>query len=101
MDKNQFTEIQNINDENIEMDNNIYHEINLEAKNFYKKCFRNNVPVFISYYIPNKGYQYRTAFPEEIGTEEVASQYGKFKKFLQICIDFNKKDYEPQIQNRK
>ena len=75
----------------------LHHKINMSAKKFYRECEDNNIPVFVSYYLPGKGYQYKAKFPEEIATPEVQSEYGKFKEFLKVCIGFNKEDYFPHI----
>lgn len=77
--------------------NNLNHNIKMAAKSFCRECENNNIPVFVAYYLPEKGYQYRATFPEEIGTPEVESEYGKFKEFLKVCIGFNKEDYFPHI----
>lgn len=77
--------------------NELYHRINIGARNFCKECERNGIPIFLAYFLPGKGYRYRAAFPEEIETESVKSEYGKFKQFLKVCIDFNKNDYDAGV----
>lgn len=75
------------------------HHINVEANRFCKECKDAEIPVFVAYYLPQKGYKYKSVFPEEIETNELKSEYGKFKEFLKVCIDFNKEDYLPGITN--
>lgn len=84
-------------DDKYELDSFQQHSINMAAKAFCRTCTEQNIPVFVCYYIPGKGYKYRATFPEEIDTPEVSSQFGKFKEFLRVCIGFNKKDYLPNI----
>ena len=67
-----------------------YHVINMEIKRLCQKCEENSIPIFIAYFLKGRGYKYRSIFPEEIGTESVQSEYGKFKEFLKVCIGFNK-----------
>lgn len=73
------------------------HEAKIMTNQYIKKCQEMEIPVFVAYFIPGKGYQYNAYFPEEIGTQEIKSEYGKFNEFLRVCIDFNKEDYFPHI----
>lgn len=84
--------------EDTKKDSEISHELHMRVKNLCKYCEENGVPVFIAYYLAAKGYLYRGVFPEEINTEDVLSEYGKFKQFLKVCIGFNEEDYKPQIK---
>ena len=58
-------------------------------------------PVFVAYYVQGKGYQYNAQFPEEIGTPELVPEFGKFNEFLRVCMDFNKEDYFPHINEEE
>ena len=79
----------------------ISHEMHMRTKDLYRFCETHGIPIFIAYYLQNKGYQYKGLFPEEINTEEVLSEYGKFKQFLKVVIDFNEDYYKPQIKKNK
>jgi len=80
--------------DNLDMqsDGNRNHRVKMAAKAFVRDLESEGIPSFVAYYLPGKGYKYRATFPEEIGSEELESEFGKFKKFLQVCIDFNKED---------
>lgn len=73
------------------------HEAKIMTNQYIKKCQEMGLPVFVAYFVPGKGYQYNAYFPEEIGTPDVKSEYGKFNEFLRVCIDFKKEDYFPHI----
>jgi hypothetical protein len=73
------------------------HKIKILANQLVRECEIAKIPIFLSYYVPGKGYQYNALLPEEIG-EDMKGEYNKFKRFLQVCVDFNKEDYFPKIQ---
>lgn len=75
------------------------HAVKIEVNNLMKIAEENKIPIFISYYAPGKGYVYDGLFPEEIESPDLYEQYGKFMKFLKVCIDFNKDDYKPVIKS--
>ena len=56
--------------------------------------------MFVAYYGPKKGYEYACVLPEDVDDQDVESEYGRFLKFFQVCIDFNKEDYKPVIQKK-
>lgn len=73
------------------------HEVNMQAKNLVKLCEVLGIPIFIAYYLVDKGYKYKALLPEEIENADVSSEYGKFAKFLRVVMDFNKEDYITKI----
>lgn len=77
------------------------HEIKIAANKIVKMGEENNIPVFVVYYDPKKGYQYNAVFAEELESPDLESQYGRFKDFLKICIGFNKQDIKPKIVRKK
>lgn len=74
------------------------HDVKIGVNNLVKIAEESNIPIFIAYYAPGKGYVYDGLFPEELEEEDLKSQYGKFMKFLKVCIDFNRQDYKPIIK---
>lgn len=70
-------------------------QINDSMVNFTKEMKEYNIPCFVAVLIPGKGYKYQMIMPEEIENEtpEIIESYGKFNKFLQVCLNFNKQDY--------
>lgn len=48
-----------------------------------------NIPIFITYYSPQQGYQYTSIIPEETDTEDVFLEMQKFNKFVKVCKDLN------------
>lgn len=85
--------------ENEEMEDTSPREVNAKAKELLNLCKETDVPVFIAYYLAEKGYKYKALLPEEIMNPEknLTSEYGKFAAFLRVVMDFNKSDYLPQI----
>lgn len=85
--------------ENEEMEDTSPREVNAKAKELLNTCKDADVPVFIAYYLAEKGYKYKALLPEEIMNQEksLTSEYGKFAAFLRVVMDFNKADYLPQI----
>lgn len=76
------------------------HDVKIEVNNLMKIANDSKIPIFVAYYAPGKGYIYDGLFPEEIeDAEDLKEQYGKFMKFLKVCIDFNKEDYKPIIKS--
>jgi len=90
----------NMNKYNFENITNV-HEVKIAINTLMKKFEELGLPAFIAVYVgsegKNDGYLYDTVLPEEIGKDTCPSQYGRFLKFLQIVIDFNKEDYIPTI----
>lgn len=77
---------------------NMGHNIRIAANQLVKECQDAGIPMFFAYYLPDKGYQYAAMFPEEMpDRENLKSEHNKFKKFLQVIIDFNKEDYMTQL----
>ena len=70
------------------------HDIKITTSQLVRKCENAKIPCFVAYLVPGKGYQYNAVLPEEIGVE---SEYGKFQQFLKTCLDFNRADYFPSI----
>lgn len=70
-------------------------KVNDSMSNFVKEMKEIDAPCFVAVLIPGKGYKYQMLMPEEIENEkpEIVECYGKFNKFLQVCLDFNKEDY--------
>lgn len=77
------------------------HAIKIEVNSLMKIATEANIPIFVAYYAPGKGYVYDGMLPEELAADDLKEQYGKFMKFLQVCIDFNKADYKPVIKSNK
>lgn len=48
-----------------------------------------NIPIFITYYSPQQGYQYTSVLPEEKDKEDVYLEMQKFNKFVKVCMDLN------------
>ena len=78
------------NEAEIQITSEDVHRIKIMTNSLVRLCREVNIPIFIAFHIPQKGYQYNALFPEEI---EYKPEYGKFKKFLQTIIDFNKEEY--------
>lgn len=81
------------------------HDIKIKANQLARECRMAGIPMFLAWFNderqPGKRYQYAAMFPEEMPEEEgVRSEYDKFKRFLQVVIDFDKRDYEPIISER-
>ena len=76
------------------------HKVKIATNQYVKLATEQEIPVFVAYYIPKKGYEYACVLPEDLDTEDVKGEYGKFMKFFQVCIDFNKEDYIPIIQKK-
>lgn len=79
------------------------HDVKIYTNQVVRTLRENNIPVFIAYYTPDKGFQYNGCFPEELPDKEAASSLstacgGKFFEFLKLCIGFNKEDYFPVIK---
>lgn len=91
-------EVTNIKDMDKE---SIAHDIKISVKALLRLCEKYNVPIFISYYTNKDGYSYQGLFPEEIEDDSFRSQYGRFPKFLETVVGFNKEDYKPVISKNK
>ena len=93
-----YEESEGLSDESGSVKSDPYHNIKIEANIFKRKCKEAGVPCFLAFYHPKKGYQYAAMFPEEFPDDpELTKEYGKFKEFLRVCIDFNKEDYMPTV----
>lgn len=77
------------------------HAIKIASNQMVKLAEESKVPLFVAYYDPKKGYQYNGLFPEEIESDDVVSEYDKFKKFLEVCISFNKELCKPIVSKKK
>ena len=74
------------------------HQIKISSNQLVKLAEDSQIPIFVAYYDPQKGYQYNGVFPEELDAEDLASEYGRFYEFLRVCIGFNKADLMPQMK---
>lgn len=81
-----------------EMQKKAKHELKINSNRLLKECEEAEIPIFIAYFIPGEGYVYQGLLPEEIGTENVSSEYGRFTEFLKTCIGFNQADVKPIIK---
>lgn len=77
------------------------HDMKIGINRVIKDAQEAEVPIFIAYYSPSQGYIYNALFPEEIGTKEAESEYGRFLDFLKTCVGFNREDYKPVIKVSK
>ena len=77
------------------------HAVKIAVNQLVKLAGENDIPIFIAYYDPRRGYQYNGLFPEEIEAPDVADQYGRFMEFLKICISFNRDDNTPTITKKE
>lgn len=59
------------------------------AENLRKLAEENEVYMFIAFHTP-AGYGYKMVSPEQFDSPQARKEYGKFNKFLQTVIDFNK-----------
>lgn len=75
------------------------HQIKISSNQLVKLAEDSQIPIFVAYYDPQKGYQYNGVFPEELDAEDLASEYGRFYEFLRVCIGFNKADLMPQMKS--
>lgn len=76
------------------------HAVKIATNQLVKLAEDNEIPIFIAYYDPKRGYQYNGIFPEEIENSDAESQYGRFMEFLKVCISFNKEDNTPTITKK-
>lgn len=74
------------------------HNMKIASNDFVKKAKENRIPALTIYYDPKNGYKYNGIFPEEIGSEELKSQYGRFYEFMRVCLSFNQDDYVPVVK---
>ena len=73
------------------------HAVKIASNQLVKLAEENDIPIFIAYYDPKKGYQYNGVLPEELTSEDLQSQYERFYDFLEVCISFNKEDLRPKV----
>lgn len=76
----------------------VKHDIKIGINRLLKDCEQAEIPIFLTYYLPGVGYVYHGLFPEEMQSEQLQSEYGRFSEFLKTCISFNKEDYKPVIK---
>lgn len=69
-----------------------------EVSSLVRKCAEKDIPVFVTYYIPGKGYQYNGIWPQEINSEDVKSEYDHFNEFFKLICGFKKENYFPHIR---
>lgn len=77
------------------------HAVKIATNQLVKLAGENDIPIFIAYYDPRRGYQYNGLFPEEIESPDVMSQYERFMDFLKVCISFNREDNTPTISKKE
>lgn len=91
----------NMTEELLPSDTKRAHAVKIATNQLVKLSEENNIPIFIAYYDPIKGYQYNGVLPEDCEkSEDLYSQYERFYKFLEICILFNKEDCRPHISKK-
>lgn len=73
------------------------HDVKINTNRLVKLAEDCQIPIFVAYYDPHKGYQYDGVLPEEVKTEDVQGEYGRFIEFMRICINFNAEDQVPKV----
>lgn len=68
------------------------HNIRIALNQVVRDAGRAGIPIFTVFYTEEEGYVYNGILPEEIGTENLQKEYGKFDEFLKICLGFNKEE---------
>lgn len=68
------------------------HDLKIQINKLVKECEDHGIPIFVAFYSDVEKYFFQGLMPEEIGTPEVASQYGKFDEFFKTCVGFNKEE---------
>lgn len=68
------------------------HNIKIALNQIVRDAGRAGIPIFTVFYTEEEGYVFNGILPEEIGTDNLKSEYGKFDEFLKTCIGFNKED---------
>ena len=74
------------------------HDAKIAMNALTKRFEALEIPMFVALYSGSEGYIYDAVLPEEIGKDSCSSEYGRFLKFLQVVIDFNKEDYIPIVK---
>ena len=77
---------------------NAPHNIKIAVNHLIKTAKEMEVPIFIAYKDPEKGYTYNGVFPEELDDPTMTAEYGKFTQFMKVCSDFNKSDFKMQVK---
>lgn len=79
------------------------HKIRITTNQLVKDCKAANIPIFLTFYLPDVGYVYSGAFPEEVDhpDETLRKEMWRFMDFLKTCIQFNEEDYKPIVQLNK
>ncbi len=77
--------------------NTYEHDLRIDVNKMTREAKEHGIPIFIAFYSPLDGYVYNAVLPEEVEDENLAkdleSEYGKFNKFLRICMDFNREEF--------
>ena len=68
------------------------HEVKIELNRIVREAGNAGIPIFTAYYSQDEGYVYNAMLPEEIASEPLKDQYGRFDEFMRTCIGFNKAD---------
>jgi len=76
------------------------HDFNIKIRNLVKECEDAKIPIFVAYYLNDKGFKYRATLPQEVGITEIENKEvcNKFKKFLQVVMNYDKNDYLPNFE---
>lgn len=72
-----------------EQESTAIKKIKKMANDLTAEAEKSEIPILVVYFDPQKGYQYKAVLPEQFNTPEMRKEYGKFNKFLQVCIDLN------------
>lgn len=96
-----FTELKEVSNDTMLLGSPVKraHDVKIGVNSLIKTSEAAQIPIFIAYYVPGKGYVYDGMLPEELNSPDLKEQYGKFWRFLQLCLDFNKEDYKPVIKS--
>ena len=72
------------------------HEMKIILNRLSKVSEAAKIPFFAAFYAASEQkYEYRAVLPEEIG---VRKEYGKFDRFMRVCLDFNKEEHMEVIK---
>lgn len=71
------------------------------ANALYKECLRQDVPMFLAYYLEEKGYQYKALLPGECKENgHVPKEDEKFLDFLRTVRGFDKKNFVTVLNDK-
>ena len=76
------------------------HDLNIKTRSIVKECEALGIPIFISYFLPGKGFKHKAVLPEEVNVDDEEVKI-KFKRFLQAVINYDKEDYFPTFNSKK